>query len=260
MKKPTFSEFLTFIEDIANAELQKQECQDLISDFHSLQSLTDFEMAKRIKNLDPETGVSDTDLQKIVPRIKSVNFSESPGSKEDEQALFFLLAIVSRNYREKYKGDKLLEKNNAIARVFTANQMKEKIKQIQEEYPVQNIEDYPIGPLVYETYYLGILDGLLGLLGFVKHPHLQEIIHGIHSGRIVLKRRYANKRKQYEEALAIARKLWEQGDELMHHKMARYLVSSPFSNLPLAPLREKLIPIAKEFGKFYDPTKGKQKK
>ena len=262
MKKPTFSEFLTSIENKANAELQKQECQDLISDIHSIQSLSDSELIRRIKDLDLEKGVSDTDLQKIVPRIKSVNFSEI-SEINDPGAVGFLTAIIFNNNKVKYRGEKLLDQNSAIVRVFIAFNVKNRIKQIREKYSSQNINDYPSESLVYlfyEIHGIGGLEGLLGMLDYARYPPVQEIIHGIHSGRILLKRRYATKRKQYEEALAYARESWEKGDELMHHEMARLIVKNHFPNLPLAPLRKKLVPIAKEYGKFYDPTKEKQKK
>jgi hypothetical protein len=78
--------------------------------------------------------------------------------------------------------------------------------------------------------------------------------------RLAMTKRWVDRRKQYEEALSIADKLWSEGESFLRHEMANYLKTEVFPNLSYETLQEKLTPIAEKYGKMWDAKKSRKRK
>jgi hypothetical protein len=74
-------------------------------------------------------------------------------------------------------------------------------------------------------------------------------------------KRWVDQRKQYEEAINLADKLWSEGESLLRHEMAKYLTGKGlFPNLSYDTLQKKLTPIAEKHGKMWDPKEPRKRK
>ncbi len=70
-----------------------------------------------------------------------------------------------------------------------------------------------------------------------------------------IEKRWTGINELYEEAIVFAENSWEEGDELMHHEMAREIHKiEAYKELSLKTLREKLKPIAKKYCRFFNPN------
>jgi len=68
--------------------------------------------------------------------------------------------------------------------------------------------------------------------------------------------RYKELNQRYQEAVQLAKELWEKGDPRWHHQMARDLIKEGrFSMLSYDTLKKKLLPIAEQYGKAYGKNK-----
>ncbi len=84
------------------------------------------------------------------------------------------------------------------------------------------------------------------LLG--AHENLQDFFHK-HRCAAALDERYFEDREDYRLALEEARQYWDEGGSDLHHVLAKRLAGR--HNVPLGPLKKRLAPIARAYGRCF---------
>lgn len=265
-----FSEYLKELENIAEVELQSQESRKCIADAKALQSLSDKELGGRIQVHMQSSGgrkFSESELRRVVDKMKSIiPFNVDAFDDEQIRAFNLLIDILSNRYKEDYKKyrDKLLPLKNAIDKIYAAIEMKRIIKSMRGmKFPIDSEKDIAILSLAlflaFKAHELGYLSGfILRVNEEYNNPYLEDIMHRIHSGRLLSEKRYTQRSQQYQQALADAENLWKNGNKDSWWQMAGHLIENDYPDLNYETLKKKLLPIAEKYGKGLSAKKKKR--
>jgi hypothetical protein len=104
--------------------------------------------------------------------------------------------------------------------------------------------------LLTEVFDLGQTIMKIRMADACQDQRFMTIIHGLQSKAIIKERRYAQADKEIKPVREEAEKLWASGDKRWHHEMAKSLAPN-YPNLALSRLKKELVPIAKQYGRYF---------
>lgn len=110
------------------------------------------------------------------------------------------------------------------------------------------------------AYLLGLSYGLSRAAAIIEDSEnpMFQAFHRAFRACLMKETRWASRNEKYESALAHAEMSWEEGDELLHHEMVKYILSmDSFKELNKQRLLKEIKPIAQKYGKFWNPNEKK---